>query len=204
MKNLFQLPIAMMFSIVLVSCSTDSQDIKPVKQKVRPQVPQEFNYDEEEFNEVPSNIYFGFLEGRGNSDTYLEMPIESSTIHFFVGRWKIVKMGVDAFNNGNVEYYYYKEYPNKDCELSFLQFNNDGFVFENSYYKAENVCTLFTVMDYWQLIEANRFKIYNYNNIYLVKANESELILKYDWSVESSIFSPMQLYYHYERIPPGY
>ncbi len=86
-----------------------------------------------------------------------------------------------------------------DCGPSFLQFNNNGVVFENSYYKNDGTCTLYSEIDDWELIETNRFKIYVYDNIYLINVTESELILKYDWRFENSLYAPVQVYYYYER-----
>ncbi len=208
MKNLFKLPISMMYLLVLVSCSSDppneSQVVTP-----RPNLPEDVdentggNNNGSGGNNAPySNPYFGMLDGDGSSDIYIDMPIESSPTHLFIGRWGITKLGIDENNDGNIKQYNYQDYGHKDCGLSFLQFNNDGVVFENSYYKNNGVCTLYTEIDTWELIEPNRFKIYVYDIIYLIEVTQTELILKYNWSFENLLWAPMQVYYYYERILP--
>jgi hypothetical protein len=146
------------------------------------------------------NPFFGFLDGDGSSNTYIDMPVKSSLTNLIVGRWKFIKVGVDENNDGNIKYYNYLDYKHNECGLSFLQFNNDGIVFENSYYNGNGTCTLYSEIDNWELLENNRIKIYVYNNIYLVKVTQSEIILKYDWNFENSLYGPTQVYYHYERI----
>lgn len=201
MKNLFNFPISILFLIVLVSCTSDSSNEfeTPVKSGGNPGG---FIVDDDTTNNGNStNVFFGFLDGDGSSNTYIDMPIESSTTNLFVGRWKILKVGIDENNDGNIKYYKYQDFHHKDCGLSFLQFNN-GVVFENTYYKNDGTCTLYSEIDNWELIENNRFKIYVYDNIYLINVTESELILKYNWSFINSLYAPMQVYYYYERIPP--
>lgn len=190
MKNLMR---SLLFLIVLVSCSTDSpnQPEKPVFSGDNPGGLNDGN---------TINVYFGFLDGDGSSNTYIDMPIDSSPTNLLIGRWKIIKLGIDENNDGNIRYYNYQEFEHKDCGLSFLQFNNNGVVFENSYYKDNNICTLYSEIDDWELTEENRLKIYVYNNIYLLNVTQSELILKYDWDFENSLWGPLQLYYYYERI----
>lgn len=203
MKNLFKLPITISSLIVLVSCSAEIPNEPPVYRQVTPPVPGVPHEDPEENNDpYEANLYFGFLDGDGSSDTYIDMPIESSPTHLFVGRWKINKIGIDENNDGKIKHYNYENYAHKDCGKSFLQFNKDGVVFENSYYKSENSCTLYVEIDDWELIEPDRFKIYVYDIIYLLKVNETELILKYDWRFEGSLYAPVQVYYYYERILP--
>ena len=186
MKNLFKLPISMLYLLVLVSCSSD-----PINE---PQPPGKF-YSNTGGNNLTMN--FGFLDG--NANTYIDMPIESSEINLFIGRWKVTKIGVDH-SDGNMKFYNYQDYKHKDCGDSFLQFNNDGVIFENNYYKNNNACTLYSNIDKWELIEANRFKIGIYDFIYLVEVTQTELTLKYDWN--GSAWAPMQVYYYYERILP--
>ena len=208
MKTLFKLPISMLFLLVLVSCSSDSPN-EPQVVTPRPNIPKDVdentggnNNGSGGNNDPYSNPYFGMLDGDGSSDTYIDMPIESSSTHLFVGRWGITKVGIDENNDGNIRHFNYQDYNHKDCGLSFLQFNNDGVVFENSYYKNNGVCTLYAEIDTWELIEPNRFKIYVYDIIYLVEVTETQLILKYDWAFENSLWAPMQVYYYYERILP--
>ena len=210
MKNLFKLPISMLYLLVLVSCSSDPpnepQAVTPgpnVPENPRPNFPEnprpnvpDYPNDDTGGND-PATVNFGFLNGSTN--TYIDMPIESSPIHLFIGRWKITKFGGD-YSDGNMKFYNYQDYNHKDCGESFLQFNNDGVVFENNYYKHNNACTLYSNTVKWELIEANRFKIDNIDFIFLVEVNETELILKYDWNYTD--WAPMQTYYHYERILP--
>ena len=196
LKNLVRLPKLVWF-LILVSCTTDSPKVENAA--VYGDNPGTINEDRPT-NSNPTNIFFGFLDGEGSSSTYLDMPIDSSSSNLFIGRWKIVKLGVDENNDGNIRYYKYQDFEHKDCGISFLQFNNDGVVFENSYYKQNGTCTLYSEIDNWELIEANRFKIYVYNNIYLVDVTPTELILKYDWNFANSLYGPEQVYYYYERI----
>ncbi|GAA4324718.1 hypothetical protein GCM10023115_41590 [Pontixanthobacter gangjinensis] len=154
--------------------------------------------DETTKNDSLLNIFFGLLDGDGSSDIYIDMPIESSPTNLFVGRWNIIKVGIDEYNDGRIKYFNYQDFDHKDCGSSFLQFNN-GVVFENSYYKNNGTCTLYSEIDDWELIENNRFKIFVYDNIYLIKVTEAELILKYDWRFENSLYAPLQVYYYYER-----
>lgn len=199
MKKLFKLPISMLYLVVLVSCTTDSpsepQGVPPGK----PQPPEDFNDNTGGNNNGYANPSSGFLDGDSSSNTYIDMPIESSPTNLFIGRWKKTKFGIDENNDGNIKYYNYQDFEHKDCPISFLQFNNDGVVFENNSYYKNNACTINSEIDNWELIEANRFKIYVYDFIFLVKVTQSELILKYDWSY--SAWGPMQTYY-YERIQP--
>ena len=208
MKILFKLPISMLYLLVLVSCTTDSSSklqaplyIKPqAPVGSNPQVPEDYNDNTGGNNDGnATSAYFGFLDGAGSSNTYIDMPIESSPTNLIVGRWKIIKLGIDENNDGNIKYYNYQDFENKECGLSFLQFNNE-VVFENSYYKDNGTCTLYSEIDNWELIEANRIKIYAYDNIYVVKVTQSELILKYDWNFANSLYGPTQVYYYYERI----
>ena len=195
MKNLFKLPVFMLYIIVSISCTTDSSSEPqgPVFSGGNPGV-----IDSRDF----LRIYFGFLDGEGSSNTYIDMPIESSSTNLVVGRWKITKLGIDHNNDGYIEYYNYQDFNHKDCGLSFLQFNNNGVVFENIFYKDydDGSCILYSETADWELVEADRFKIYVYNNIYLVNVTQSELILKYDWNFENSLYGPAQVYYYYERI----
>ena len=195
MKNLFKLTISILYLLVLVSCSGDSPN-EPQVVTPRPNVPEEPNDDTGGNDQAALN--FGFLDG--NANTYIEMPIENSTAHLFIGRWKITKLGVDESNEGKIKYYNYQDYDHTDCGQSFLQFNNDGVVFENNYYKNNNACKLYANSDKWELMEANRFKIGIYDIIYLVEVTQTELVLKYDWN--GSAWGPLQVYYHYERILP--
>ena len=122
MKNLFKLPIAILYLIVLVSCSTDLPDLPPLIEVVKPQVPEEINDDDPEENNDgnTTGINFGFFDSGTSSANYIDMPIESSSTNLFVGRWKIIKIGVDEDDNGDLEYSYnYEDYANKDCGLSF-------------------------------------------------------------------------------------
>tara|TARA_R110002051_G_scaffold318360_1_gene400644 strand:- start:131 stop:724 length:594 start_codon:yes stop_codon:yes gene_type:complete len=193
MKNMVKLPLSILFLIVVVSCTTDSPN--------ETQVPVFSGGNPGEKNDDYSKgVYFGFLDGDGSSDTYIDMPIESSSTNLIVGRWKISKIGIDEINDGNIRYFDFQDFEHKDCGLSFLQFNNNGVVFENSYYNDNGTCTLYSEIDDWQLIEANKFKIYVYDNIYLINVTQSELILKYDWNFENSLYGPMQVYYYFERM----
>ena len=192
MRNLVKLPICFMFLIVLVSCTTDSSS----DQIYSVGNPVGVNNDGN-----AGNVYFGFLDGGGSSDNYIDMPIESSSTDLMIGRWKITKLGIDEKNDGNVKYYNYQDFQHIDCGLSFLQFNNNGVVFENVYYKGDyGGCTFFSEMDTYELLENGMIKNYVYNNIYLVNVTQSELILKYDWNFENSLWGPIQVYYFYERI----
>lgn len=199
MKSALNFPISILYIAVLVSCSSDSprESESPVLSDGKPGGV--IGDDDTSNNDNPINIFFGFLDGDGSSNTYIDMPVESSATHLFVGRWHISKVGIDENNDGNIKYYNYQDFDHKDCGSGFLQFNND-IVFENTYYKNDGTCTLYSEIDNWELIEANRFKIYVYDNIYLVNVTESELILKYDWRVGNSLYSPMQVYYYYDRI----
>lgn len=146
------------------------------------------------------NIFFGFLDGDGSSTTYIDMPVESSPSNLLVGRWQIDRLGIDENNDGKIKYYEYQDYHHEDCGFSFLQFNNNGVVFENSYYKDSGTCILYSEIDHYEFLEAKRLKIYVYENIYVIKLTESELILKYDWAFENSLWGPMQVYYYYTRV----
>lgn len=200
MKTLVKLPIAMMYLIVLVSCTTDS----PGEPPVIPQAPDTpHNNPIENNDDYSADLYFGFLDGSSSSNTFIDMPIESSPTSLIVGRWKIIKIGIDENNNGNIKFYNYVDYEHQDCGESFLQFNNDGVAFENNYYKNESTCTLYAEIDNYEFIGANRLKVHVYNNIFLVDVTQSELILKYDWDFENSLYGPMQVFYYYERIPPA-
>lgn len=192
MKHLIELPISILCFIVLVSCTTDDPSTPqlPTNAGVNRVVKTDSSLTKQ------TNLYFGFLKGGGSSNTYIDKPIESSPTDLIVGRWSITKMGVDENNDGNVKYYGYED---QDCGLSFLQFNNDGVVFENTYYKNNGTCTLYSEIDDWELTEANRIKISDYNNIYLVDVTESVLVLKYDWNFENSLYGPTQVYYYFER-----
>lgn len=201
MKNLSFFPVVLLGTIALVSCSTDDS---PVATSVLHPVvltggnpaaaPEEGNPD------APANVFFGFLDGDGSSTTYIDMPAESSASNLLIGRWNITKLGIDENNDGNIVSYNYADYPHKDCGNSFLQFNNDGVVFENSYFEVDGSCTLFAEIDELEVIGENRFRIYNYDNIYLVSLTQSELVLKYDWNFENSLYGPMQVYYYYTRV----
>lgn len=184
----------------LGSCDSNSNDDLPTM--VIPVKPNPIGTPQPDPQETPSetNIYFGFLDGDGSSETYIDMPIESSTENLIVGRWKIVKLGVDENNDGKIQFYNYKDFEHEVCGESFLQFNNDGVVFENSYYKQNSICTLFVEIDTWEFIEENRLKIYVYDIIYLIEVTQSQLVLKYDWRFENSLWAPLQVYYYFERI----
>jgi len=147
------------------------------------------------------DFYFGFLDGDGSSSKYLEMPVESSSTNLIVGRWIITKISVDANNDGNKVDYDYQDFKNKDCGRSFLQFNNDGVVFENSYFYDSKVgtCNLYSEIDDYEYITEYNIKIYSYSNIYIIKLTQEELVLKYDWNFENSLYGPTQVYYHYKR-----
>jgi hypothetical protein len=125
--------------------------------------------------------------------------MESSPTNLLIGRWNITKLGIDENNNGNIEFFNYLDYYHRDCGASILQFNNDGLVFENTYYKDIS-CTLYSEKANWELVDNNKIKIYVYNNIYIVSVTESELILKYDWDFENSLYGPTQVYYYYTRV----
>ena len=199
MKNLFQFPMLLMYLMVLVSCTTDFPD------EVRAPV---FTGDDSGGNDYVDTtqvddepgVYFGFLDGSGSSSTYMDTPIESSASNLMVGRWYITKLGIDENNDGNIKYYEYDDFDHEECGVSFLQFNSDGVVFENSYYKENGTCTLFSEIDEYEFIEEHRLKIYVYDNIYVVNVTESELILKYDWNFENSLWGPTQVYYYYIRV----
>ncbi len=193
MKKLVKLPLSILFLIVMVSCTKDSQN------ELQVPVFSGGNPGERD-NDYSTGLYFGFLDGDGSSTTYIDMPIESSPTDLIVGRWKITKLGIDENNDGNVKYFDFQDFEHKDCGTSFLQFNNDGVVFENSYYNDNGTCTLYSEIDEWELIEENKFKIYVYENIYLSSVTQSELILKYDWSFENSLYAPVQVYYYFERM----
>jgi len=194
MKKLIKLPICICFIIILVSCTTDSSNSS---ENLQDPV---FNGGNPTNNNSNSstNVFFGFLDGDGSYSTYIDMPIESSSTNSMIGRWQITKLGVDENNDGNIIYYSYNNFDHGDCGLSFLQFNNDGTVFENCYYESNGTCTLYSEIDSWELIGDN-LKIYVYDNIFVVSVTESELILKYDWIFENSLWAPMQAYYYYER-----
>ncbi len=66
-------------------------------------------------------------------------------------------MGIDANNDGTIKYHNYQDFEHKSCGFSFLQFNDDGVVFENSYYKNDGTCTLFSEMARWELIEETHY-----------------------------------------------
>ncbi|MCP9198824.1 hypothetical protein MKO06_02830 [Gramella sp. GC03-9] len=200
MKNSAKFSVLLSCIIVTVSCSTDS----PVQNQISDLSPINSGSDQPENiatgNEENSiNYFFGFLDGDGSSNTYLDRPVDEFDNQLFIGRWKITKLGIDNNNDGTIMYYNYEDFDHKNCGESFLQFNIDGTVFENSYYSNAGECTLFSEIDTWELIETNRFKIYVYDNIYLLKATKTELVLKYDWIFENSLYAPMQVYYHYQR-----
>lgn len=201
MKNFFRLPVSLWFLVILVSCSTDSPVERQGRPQAVPQVPDD-NYEEpvENNDGDAANVYFGFLDGDGSSKSFIDMPIESSLTHLFVGRWKIMKLGIDEYNDGNIEYYHFRDFNHADCGEGFLQFNNDGLVFENFYYNDNGTCTLSVEIGNWELVEPNRFKIYVYDIIYLVEVTQTELVLKYDWRFENSLYAPVQVYYFYERM----
>jgi hypothetical protein len=196
MKKLIKLPIYILYLIILVSCTTDS----PSELKAPVIYGGSTGGNGDTGGNYATNPFFGFLDGEGSSNTYIDMPIESSSTNLIVGRWKITKQGIDENNNGNIKYYNYLDYKHNECGLSFLQFNNNGVVFENSFYNDNGTCILYSEIDNWELLENNRIKIYVYDNIYLVKVTQSEIILKYDWNFENSLYGPSQVYYHYERI----
>ena len=196
MKKLIKLTLTILFVVVYLSCSKDNNipDIDFTGSN-----PRNNNIPSNNNSNTPSlNIYFGFLDGPGSSNTYIDLPIESSSTNLLIGRWIITKVGVDENNDNHVEYYNYQDFNHKDCGLSFLQFNNDGIAFENCYYNDRGICTLYTEIDNWELIDDNLRTTY-YNNIFLIHISDTELILKYDWNFENSLWGPMQTYYHYER-----
>ncbi|MBC8769314.1 lipocalin family protein [Arenibacter sp. BSSL-BM3] len=193
MKKLVELPLSILFLIVMVSCTKDSPN--------SPKLPVFSGGNPGEKNDnYATGLYFGFLDGDGSSNTYIDMPIESSSSNLLVGRWIITKLGIDENNDGNIRYFEFQDFDHKDCGLSFLQFNNNGVVYENSYYNDNVTCTLYSEIDEWELNEANKLNIYVYDNIYLIDVSQSELILKYDWRFENSLYGPMQVYYYFERI----
>ena len=148
------------------------------------------------------DIYFGFLDGEDSSSTYLEMPIESSSTNLIVARCMITKISLDENNDGKKVDYDFHDFKHKDCGKSFLQFNGDGIVFENSYFYDSKVksCQLYSEIDDYSFITEKRLKIWVYDNIYIVKLNQEELILKYDWNFENSLWGPAQVYYYYQRV----
>lgn len=200
MKNFIKLPVFTAYLILLVSCTKDSPVHTNPTPQAKPQVPVDFNDRVENNDGDLKNRYFAFLDGDGSFDTYIDMPVESSPKHLFIGRWQMSKFGLDEYGNGNIKYDDFEDFEHKNCGQSFLQFNNDGVVFEN-YYHKETTCNLNVEIDNWELIGENRLKIYVYDFIYLVKVTETELVLKYDWS--PTAWGPMQVYYHYERILPN-
>ncbi|MFE3869224.1 hypothetical protein ACFX5E_14250 [Flavobacterium sp. LS2P90] len=185
-----------MYLIVLVSCTTDS----PSELQAPVISGGNTGGSGNTGGNYATNPFFGFLDGDGSSSTYIIMPIESSSTNLIISRWKIIKEGVDENNDGNIKYYNYLDYKHNEYGLSFLQFNNNGVVFENAYYNDNGTCILYSERVNWELLENNRIKIYVYNNIYLVKVTQSELILKYEWNFANSLYGPAQVYYHYERI----
>ncbi|WP_200977897.1 hypothetical protein [Echinicola sp. 20G] len=193
MKNILKVSLPILYLSLLISCTIDSSD--------DPQRPSNFwTAPERNSSNSASNIYFGFLDGDGSSSTLLDMPKDSSSTHLFIGRWQITKIGIDENNDGNIIYHQYKDFRHKDCGNAFLQFNNDGVVFENIYFRENGKCKLFSEIDRWELIATNRFKIYLYENIYLEKVSLSEMVLKYDWNFENSLYGPTQVYYYFERL----
>ena len=98
MKNAIKLPIYVLYLIVLVSCTTDSPS----------ELQTPINNSDNSGgsgntggNSYLTNPFFGFLDGDGSSNTYIDMPIESSITNLIVGRWKFIKIGVDENNDGN-------------------------------------------------------------------------------------------------------
>lgn len=201
MKKIIKRHLSILLILALLSCSTDSSNESVnLNLDFTGGNPINNNNAHSNNNTTPStNIYFGFLDGPGSSTTYKDMPIESSATNLLVGRWKVTKVGVDESNNNNIVYYNYQDYNHKDCGLSFLQFNNNGTAFENCFYKSNGICTLYVESDSWELIGDN-LKTTLYNNIYVIQVSDTSLILKYDWNFENSLWGPMQVYYHYQRI----
>ncbi|RTY90628.1 hypothetical protein [Flavobacterium sp. GT3R68] len=211
MKNLLKLPIFILYLLVLVACSEDpsTQFQGPVDNGGNTGGGNTGGGNTGGDNTgggntggfpTGNNVYFGFLDGEGSSTTYIDMPVESSPENLLVGRWKIIKIGFDENNDGNIKYSNYADFKHADCGLSFLQFNN-RVVFENSYYMTDSgICTLYAETDDWEIVEGNRLKIYVYDNIYIIKVTDTELVLKYDWNFENSLYGPAQVYYYYERI----
>lgn len=211
MKNLLKLPIFVLYLLVLVACSADPSTPfqGPVDNGGNPGGDNTGggNNGGDNTGGVPignptsANVYFGFLDGDGSSTTYIDMPAESYPANLLIGRWKITKLGIDENHDGTIHYYNYADFKHDDCGLSFLQFNTNGVVFENSYYKTDGgICTLYSEMDEWELLQGGRLKIYVYDNIYIIKVSDSHLILKYDWDFENSLYGPAQVYYYYDRI----
>ncbi|SFA86410.1 Lipocalin-like domain-containing protein [Flavobacterium swingsii] len=211
MKKIITLPICILYLMVLVSCTTDSS--------ADSQVPA--NYSENTASmgyigvggtgstgggsntgspSIITNPYFGFLDGDGNYDFFIDMPIESSPSNLIIGRWEITKLGIDENNDGNIMYYNYADYNHRVCGKNILQFNNNGTVFENSYYNNNGICSIHSEKDDFEFLENDRLKIYVYDNIYIVKVTQTELVLKYDWDFDGSLYGPMQAYYYFDRI----
>ena len=199
MKKLLNLPVFLLGAILLVSCSTD-----PVLKSTIVLNPRTIAVPDTQQVVADADVdfipYFGFLDGDGSATTYIDMPAESSPSNLIIGRWSITKLGIDENNDGNIIFYAYDDYDHKECGNSFLQFNNDGIVFENIYYGKDGSCTLEVEIDDWEVIGENRFQIYVYNNIYVVTLTETELVLKYDWDFENSLYGPAQYYYYYKRV----
>jgi len=191
MKNLVKLPMALLFLMVSVSCSTDSNSPNSDSLGENP-----IN----DFNTPSENAYFGFLYGLSSANVPLDQPIESSSTNLLIGRWKITKIGIDQNDDGNVVYYNYQDYRHKDCGLSYLQFNNDGIVFENCYFNDDDGCILYTGASKWEVVIGSNLKISDYNNIFVVQTSDTELILKYDYNDENYLWAPLQVYYYYDRI----
>lgn len=199
MRRSCNFPVVLLGTIVLVSCSTDSPPRINTPANDRPPIISDDTGGEDNAEAV-FNPYFGFLDGDGSSSTFIDIPAENSSSNLLIGRWQITKIGIDENNDGNVKEYGYEDFKHKDCGTGFLQFNADGVVFENSYYENEGTCTFFAETDNWEELGENRFKVYSYDNIYLVSLTQQELVLKYDWNFENSLYGPVQVYYHYVRI----
>jgi hypothetical protein len=194
MKTTLKFSTGILGVLLLISCTEDVH-----MERLEPVEPVFSGGNPGEDNGHKKNVYFGFLDGGGSSDEYIDMPIENSSINLLIGRWQIIKLGIDENNDGKIDFYNYSDYEHKECGQSFLQFNSD-VVFENNYYNDEGTCTLYVEIDNWELIEPDRLKIYVYDIIYIIDVTSTELILKYDWRFENSLYGPMQVYYYYERI----
>ena len=76
MKNLFKLPISLMYLMVLVSCSGDSPN-EPQVVTPRPNIPEDVDENTGGNNDPYSNPYFGMLDGDGSGYFGVTVPLIS-------------------------------------------------------------------------------------------------------------------------------